>query len=296
VKSSASERDEPRDDGPGLAEFVEAGAQQPQSGDDIAALTGSALAKAPRRIIGRVAPDRTAFCRKGGGRTIDRGEPFGLLPGTAQSFCHLAERPDLRSPPVATPPRRCLPSDPSPRHRMPPVRSAASKPKNVPFGRGNPRSRANRPPPSISRLCARWPPSVGGARRRRRKTPYPSEADAKGWVVPQRARRIYGKSTAIARCCRDDGVGHGDAVTGPNYPYRGCLLIPRPHGQGWQVDLEINGELIPGIYTNSEPASKEQAVQEATKDRKPLHRFKRAIHHQPQQRVRNYRPNHLPRP
>jgi hypothetical protein len=85
-------------------------------------------------------------------------------------------------------------------------------------------------------------------------------------------------------------------VTGPNYPYRGCLLIPRPHGQGWQVDLEINGELIPGIYTNSEPASKEQAVQEATKDRKPLHRFKRAIHHQPLQRVRNYRPNHLPRP
>src|SRR6516165_4009042 len=32
------ERDEPKDGGPGLAEFVEAGAHQPQSGDDIAAL------------------------------------------------------------------------------------------------------------------------------------------------------------------------------------------------------------------------------------------------------------------
>ena len=40
------ERDEPEDGGPGLAEFVEAGAQQPQSGDDIAALNDEHSLKA----------------------------------------------------------------------------------------------------------------------------------------------------------------------------------------------------------------------------------------------------------
>jgi hypothetical protein len=54
-------------------------------------------------------------------------------------------------------------------------------------------------------------------------------------------------------------------MTGSNYPYRGCVLLPRPHGQGWHVDLEIEGDVIPAIYTNSEAGSKEQAVQEATK-------------------------------
>jgi len=54
-------------------------------------------------------------------------------------------------------------------------------------------------------------------------------------------------------------------MSGSKYPYRGCVLITRPHGQGWQVDLEIKGEVIPAVYTNSQAASKEQAVQEATK-------------------------------
>jgi hypothetical protein len=54
-------------------------------------------------------------------------------------------------------------------------------------------------------------------------------------------------------------------MTQASYPYRGGVLIPRPYCQGWQVDLEIKGEVIGATYTNSEAASKEQAVQEATK-------------------------------
>ena len=51
------------------------------------------------------------------------------------------------------------------------------------------------------------------------------------------------------------------------YPYRGgqCFLILKPYGQGWQIDIEIDGEIIEEIYTNSEASSKVQAVQESTR-------------------------------
>lgn len=56
-------------------------------------------------------------------------------------------------------------------------------------------------------------------------------------------------------------------MTERKYPYRGglCFLIPKRYGQGWQVDMEIDGEIIDAIYTNAEASSKEQAVQEATR-------------------------------
>jgi hypothetical protein len=62
------ERDEPQDGGPLLAKFVEAGAQQPQSGDDIAALddehslkvaaTGASLGQ----LLPRPIPERLPSC------------------------------------------------------------------------------------------------------------------------------------------------------------------------------------------------------------------------------------------
>ena len=80
---------------------------------------------------------------------------------------------DLRSPPVAAPPRRCPPSDPSPRHRAPPVRSAASKPKNVPFWRGNLRSRANQPHPQFRGFARVGPLRLPGRPPRTGKPPFP---------------------------------------------------------------------------------------------------------------------------
>jgi len=51
------------------------------------------------------------------------------------------------------------------------------------------------------------------------------------------------------------------------YPYRGgrCLLIPKRRGDGWQVDMEIDGEFIDAIYWNAQPSSKEEVTQEATR-------------------------------
>jgi hypothetical protein len=49
------------------------------------------------------------------------------------------------------------------------------------------------------------------------------------------------------------------------YPYRGSFLIARRHGQDWQIDMEIDNEIIDSIYTNFLASSKEQALQEATK-------------------------------
>jgi hypothetical protein len=56
-------------------------------------------------------------------------------------------------------------------------------------------------------------------------------------------------------------------MTEHKYPYRGarCFLIPKRRDIGWQVDMEIDGELIEAIYWNTEASSEEQVLQEATK-------------------------------
>jgi hypothetical protein len=59
--------------------------------------------------------------------------------------------------------------------------------------------------------------------------------------------------------------GNQSMVEENRYPYRGGFLIARRHGQGWQIDMEIDNQVIDSIYTNSLVSSKEQAIQEATK-------------------------------
>jgi hypothetical protein len=111
-------------------------------------------------------------------------------------------------------------------------------------------------------------PAVSGTRSVLLKNPLPHPCwpPPKRRGAPQRAkpalRKINGRRSMLRPAT---ARANGDAVTGSNFPYRGGVLIPRPSGQGWQVDLEIDGELIPRIYWNSKEGTKEQAVQEATR-------------------------------
>ena len=43
-----------------------------------------------------------------------------------------------------------------------------------------------------------------------------------------------------------------------------CVLIPRPHGKGWRVDIEIDGQYA-GAYTDEDAVDQKDAIQKSTR-------------------------------
>jgi hypothetical protein len=52
------------------------------------------------------------------------------------------------------------------------------------------------------------------------------------------------------------------ADEGIPYPVE-CLLVPRRYGSGWTIDVQIDGDTIPGVYTDSTTAERKKVVQDA---------------------------------